>query len=131
VGEGENETIKVVEEQLTVDKSVVTTGSLHVRKRLEETVEPIVMLLANETYTIERFPKNELVEKAPDPIRNEGDRIIVSVMEERVVVEKKLFLVEEIHLVKNNQTSEYRDEVKLKREVVDVERKSHPGNRGS
>jgi uncharacterized protein (TIGR02271 family) len=126
VDELENKTIKVIEEQLIVDKSIVTTGSLHVKKRVEETVQPIVMSLAKEAYDVKRVPKNELVEKAPDAIRNEGDRIIISVVEERVVVEKKLFLVEEIHLIKDKQTSEYRDQVTLKKEVVDVERKAAP-----
>ena len=119
--------IEIVEERLNVSKSFVTTGSLSVRKRVEEHLEPVVETLAAERYTVERIPKNEAVEKAPDPVKNEGDWIVISVVEERLVVKKQLFLVEEIHLIKQTLNSEYRDEVTLRKEVVDVERKTTSG----
>lgn len=117
-------TIPVIEEQLTVDKDMKTTGSLHVRKRVEELSTPIEGTLTSESYTIERIPKDQVVEKAPEPMRHEGDRIIISVVEERVVVEKRLVLVEEIHLIKKQESRNYREEVSLRKEVVEVERKT-------
>ena len=119
--------IEVVEERLNVRKSFVTTGSLSVKKRVEERMEPIVATLSAEGYTVERVPKNEAIENAPDPIKNEADRIVISVVEERLVVEKRLFLVEEIHLIRQTVSSEYREEVRLRKEVVDVERKTTSG----
>ncbi|HEY0741490.1 MAG TPA: YsnF/AvaK domain-containing protein [Chryseosolibacter sp.] len=122
--ENEKLTIPVIEEQLTVDKEMMTTGSLHVRKRVEEVATPVEATLTSESYTIERIPKDQIVEKAPEPMRNEGDRIIISVVEERLVVEKRLVLVEEIHMIKKQESRDYREEVTLRKEVVEVERKT-------
>ena len=122
--DNEKLSIPVIEERLTVNKVVKTTSSLHVRKSVEEVTTPVEATLTSESYTIERIPKNEFIEKAPDPMRNEGDRIIVPVVEERLVVEKRLVLVEEIHMIKKQELRDYRDEVALRREVVEVERKS-------
>jgi stress response protein YsnF len=113
-------TIAVIEEHTKVDKSVETTGRLHVKKTVEEVEEPIAATLHSEGYRVERVAKNEFIEQAPPPVRNETDRIIVSVIEERLVVEKKLFLIEEIHLIKTNRTSHFRDKVILKKEAIDV-----------
>jgi stress response protein YsnF len=117
-------TFAVIEEHVKVDKALETTATVNVKKTVQEVEEPIAATLHSEGYRIERMAKNELIEKAPPPVRNETDRIIVSVIEERLVVEKKLFLIEEIHLIKTNHTSEYQDKVILKKEAVNVTRKS-------
>lgn len=122
VKEDSEHTIKIIEERLDVSKSVATTGSLSVKKKIEERIEPIVATLQSEGYTIERIPKSEVVDKPPEAIKHDGDRIVISVVEERLVVEKRLFLVEEIHLVKHTVATEFRDEVSLRKEVVDVVR---------
>lgn len=120
--------IPVIEEQLSVAKEWRETGSLHVKKTIQESKQPIDATLLQETYSIERIPKNIRVEGNPDPVRHEGDRIIISVFEERPVVEKQLFLVEEVHVIRQQAPTEFRDEVTIKKEVVDVERK--PASRG-
>jgi len=58
---------------------------------------------------------------APTSVREEGDTIILPVMEEVLVVEKRLRLVEEVHLVKHRQTIQHREAVSLRRETADVE----------
>jgi stress response protein YsnF len=124
-------TIAVVEERVKVDKSVETTARIRVKKTVEEVEEPIAATLHSEDYHVERIAKNEFIEKAPPPVKNENDRIIVSVVEERLVVEKKLFLVEEIHLIKTNHTSEFHDKVILKKEAIDVTRESNLDNKNN
>ncbi len=121
--EKNNITIKVLEEQAAFDKTVKTTGSVHVRKTVKEEIAPVDGTLSSTSYTVERIPKDEAVAMAPEPVRYDGDRMIISVVEERLVVEKRLFLVEEIHLVRKKESKDFHDEVVLKKEVVDVERK--------
>lgn len=116
-------TIEVVEEQLDIHKAVVSTGSVHVRKRIEEHVQSVTVPLSKQSFTVERIEKNHFVDTAPEAVSHQPGRTIISVVEERIVVEKRLFLVEEIHIVENNETSVYHDDVTLKREVIDVERK--------
>jgi uncharacterized protein (TIGR02271 family) len=114
----DNIKIPVIEEQISIEKAVVTTGSLHVKKSVEEVIEPLSTLLTSESYDIQRVPKNEILEQAPKAMYEEGDHIVIPVLEERLVVEKRLVLVEEIHLVRRETRREYKDEVALKKERV-------------
>ena len=123
IDKNEKITIPVIEERVSIEKTVVTTGSVHVRKTVEEIVEPVSTLLNSESYDVQRIPKNEVLERAPVGIIEQEDRIIIPVFEERLVVEKRLVLVEEIHLVKRNTSREFKDEVILKKESVTIERK--------
>jgi uncharacterized protein (TIGR02271 family) len=115
--------IPVIEEKISIDKAVVTTGSLSVRKSVEEVTEPLSAMLTSESYEVHRVPKNEILETAPSGTYQENDTIIIPVVEERLIVEKRLVLVEEIHLVKRETKREYKDEVTLRREKVTIERK--------
>ena len=74
---------------------------------------------------IERVPVDRLVD-APIPVRYEGDTTIVSVIEERVVVERRLVLVEEVRVTRRRETlAEDRTFVLRKEEAV-VERDAFP-----
>jgi stress response protein YsnF len=115
--------IPIIEEKISIDKAVVTTGSLHVKKSVEEVAEPISATLTSEAYEVYRVAKNEILEHAPEAMYQQNDTIIIPVVEERLVVEKRLILVEEIHMVRRETKSEYNEEVKLRKEKVTIERK--------
>ena len=69
----------------------------------------------------EKIPVNKYVETAPQ-IRYDGDTMIVPVVREVVVVEKRLLLVEEVHVTKTTVTNEAEKSVPLRREEIFVER---------
>ena len=71
-------------------------------------------------------PWAKYVDEAPAP-RRDGDTTILSVVEEVLVVERRLRLVEEVHVTEVR--SEYRapQTVSLRREEVNVERLAPAG----
>jgi uncharacterized protein (TIGR02271 family) len=122
-GNVESASIPVIEEKLQVGKEVIETGKVHISKRVHEEEETIGVPLSQEEVKVERVPVNKYVEKAPPGIRQEGDTTIISVLKEVTVVEKRLMLVEEVHISKHKENSISEQKVKLRKEEVIVDRK--------
>lgn len=115
-------TIPVIEEQIVVDKKVVETGQVTFSKKIKEFVEAVEIPLSQEEVVIKRVSKNELVDVMPPSSRYEGDVMIVSVLKEVAVVEKRMMLVEEIHISKIKSEKTETQEVTLRKEEVNVTR---------
>jgi uncharacterized protein (TIGR02271 family) len=81
--------------------------------------------LTHEKVEIERIAVNRPVDAVP-PVREEGDLTVISVVEEVLVVERRLILKEEIHLRRVRTTTRHRETVTLRDEEVVVER-AEPG----
>ena len=92
-----DERIALVEETVHIEKKVVETGRVHVRTFVDEEQVMLRDALNREIVDVERVPIGREVEVAPT-VREEGDFLIVPIVEERLVVEKRLFLVEELRL---------------------------------
>ncbi len=111
--------VPLVAEQVTVGKRTVETGVRLVKTVTERDVtvdEP----LRRDKIEVHRVPINRLVETAP-PARQEGDTLIFSLVEEVLVVEKRLMLREEVHLVTQRETVHEPQTVTLRREEATVE----------
>ncbi|WP_419800551.1 YsnF/AvaK domain-containing protein [Mucilaginibacter sp.] len=91
--------IVLMEERLKIDLKKVETGSVQIHKSVisEEVTHHIPVI--SEQVLIEHKPINQYVTTVPEA-RVEGDTTIISVVKEVLVVEKRLMLVEEIHLTK-------------------------------
>jgi uncharacterized protein (TIGR02271 family) len=124
--EQESIAIPLVEERVTVGKRVVETGEVRVRTVIEERSELAGADLLREKVAVERVPRNEEVAAVP-PVREEDGVTIVPVVEERLVVEKKLFLVEEIRLVRRSVTERLEMPVTLRAQRAVVEREESSG----
>lgn len=70
---------------------------------------------------ITRVPVNRPVEQPPE-VRTEGDVTIIPVVEERLVVERRLVLTEEIHVRRVQAERVVSEPVMLRRQVAEVER---------
>lgn len=115
-------TFSVTEERLEVGRRVVDSGpTLRLRKQVEEVPAPVNEQVAHEFVDIQRVPVGRVLE-APVPVRQEGDVMVVPVIEERLVTRKELVLVEEIRLTRRREVREVSAEVSLRRERVVVER---------
>ena len=68
-----------------------------------------------------RVPVNRFVETAPQ-VRYEGETMIVPVLREVVVVEKRIELIEELHITKRTIQTQVSQQVTLRTEEVTVER---------
>jgi len=113
--------IPVIQEQAKVFKRVVETGTVRISKKVREYDEIVDVPHFQEEVVVERVPLNKVIEIAPS-VRTEGDLTIIPVVEERYVMEKKLILVEELHVRKERKESHHPQTVKVLKEEVEVER---------
>jgi stress response protein YsnF len=81
--------------------------------------------LAQETVEIERVALDRPVDAVP-PVREEGDTTVISVVEEVLVIERRLVLKEEIRLRRVRTTVRHRETIRLRDQQVVIER-SEPG----
>ncbi len=94
---GENLVVPVVHEVLDVQKRWVESGRVRVTKVVHEHEEVVDEPLLREEVEVERIAINRAVD-GPVAIRHEGDVMIVPILEEVLVVEKRLVLKEELHI---------------------------------
>lgn len=113
--------IPVVEETVAVDKRGNVTGVVRARTVTHEDVVVVDEPMLSEQVDIERVPIDRFVE-APVPVRQEGDTTIIPVVEEVVVVEKRLKLVEEFRLTKRQTIKHEPRTITTRRQEAVVER---------
>ncbi len=112
--------VPLIAEEISIGKRVVDTGGMRVQKTVREDVQTIDEPIVREHVEVERVAVNQFVETAP-AIRYEGEVMIVPVLEEVVVTEKRLFLREEIRLVKRREEVSNVQQITLRREEISVE----------
>lgn len=110
--------IPIAEEILRVDKREIETGRVRVRTQVEVVDEVLRDSVRRGLVDVERVPVGAFVTNTPQ-VREEGDVLIVPVLEERAVVEKRLFLVEEVRLRRTTETVPV--EIPASRRVTRVE----------
>jgi uncharacterized protein (TIGR02271 family) len=113
--------IPLVEERVFVTKREVETGRLRIQVSVEERQESVPVDLSHEEIEIERIPVNKAVTQLPS-VRLEGSTTIIPVVEEVVVVEKRLVVVEEIHVRRKSAMETRHIPVTLKSEQIHIDR---------
>ncbi len=108
-----------------IDKEVVERGNVKITKIVNEQQVPVNLPLLQEEHDIQRVPVNQFVETPPPPIRHEGNTMIIPILQEVLVVEKRLMVVEELHITKQQVTTQEVQHVTLKKEEIIIERTSH------
>lgn len=121
VSETEGAVIPLVREELEVGKRRVERGRVRVRKGVETREEEVAVPLIREEVEVERVPIGRPVDVAPGP-RQEGDVWIVPILEEVLVVEKRLVLKEELRITRRRVEETARERVTLRTETAEVER---------
>ena len=120
-GDGGAVVVPVIAEQLEVQKRVVEAGGVRIRKTVSEREEVVDEPLMREEVHVKRVPVNKVVD-GPVPVRHVGDTMIVSLLEEVLVVEKRLMLKEELHITKEQVESYRPQRVRLRTEEAVIER---------
>lgn len=115
--------IPIVEERAHVFKRSGETERVSVRTIPVEEQVVVRDALRREHVEVTRVPIGREVAEAP-AVRTEGDVTIVPVFEERLIVEKKLILVEELHLRRTTEIEQVELPTTLRRMRVEVERES-------
>jgi uncharacterized protein (TIGR02271 family) len=114
-------TIPLAEEQVSITKREVEHERVQVHVRVDERHEVVTEQLLRDDVEIERVPRNVPLSELPN-VRLEGSTTIIPVFEEVLVVEKRLMLVEEIHVRRRSGTEERQIPVTLRREEARIER---------
>jgi uncharacterized protein (TIGR02271 family) len=113
--------LPVIEETLAVDTRAVETGRVRIRKLVTEREELVDLPLRREEVIIRHVPINRVVE-GPLPVRYEGDTMIISLLEEVLVVDTRLLLTEEVHITTRRTETHTPERVTLRHEDVTIER---------
>jgi len=122
--------IPLVEERLEVGKRRVESGRVKVRVAVDTREEIVPTELARDEVEIRRVPRNVAVDALP-AVRIEGDTTIIPVVEEQLVLEKRLVLVEEIHVARRTRTIVEEIPVTLRSERAEIEREARDVREGA
>lgn len=118
--EGDEARLTLSEEELAIRKQRMAAGEVDVHKRVETEHVSTPVTTTREEAVVERRP-------ITDPTmhtgaRIEGDEIRIPIMEEEVVVEKRVVPKEELVVKKHTITETENVEADLRKERVDVDR---------
>lgn len=122
--------VPVIAETLEVGKREVERLGVRLTKTVSERTETVEVPLLQQRTEVERVAVNRTVDVAP-AVRYEGDTMIVPVLEEVVVVEKRLVLREELHIRKWQVEARMPNQIVLRREHIEVQRPEHGAAAGN
>jgi uncharacterized protein (TIGR02271 family) len=131
--QGVEAALPLAAEEVAVSKQVVETGRVKIARVTHEREQLIDELLARETVDISRTPIDQPVAVMPT-IREEGDTIIIPIVEEVLVVERRLFLKEEVHVRRVRTTERHQESVTVRHQEAVITRlsgKTEAQKRGS
>ena len=113
--------IPLHEEELSVSKRQVITGRVRVETVTREHEQLVDTQLARERVEVERIAIGKPIDAIP-AVRQDGDTTIIPVVEEVLVVERRLVLKEEIHIHRVRTTEQHQERVTLRRQEAVVTR---------
>ena len=113
--------VPVIAEEAVVGRKAIKTGAVRVHKHVHEQVKHIEMPLIQDALDIRRVVVNRVV-AAPPSVRKVGDTTIIPVVEEELVVTKRLVLKEEVHVTRRRIKTRATRDVTVRREEARVER---------
>lgn len=108
-------------EEVSFTARKVERGTVRVHVQTTTREQLVDEVLIHERVEIERVAIGQAVDAAP-PVRQEGDTTVISVVEEVVVVERRLILKEEIRLRRVQTTERHRESVTLREQEAAIER---------
>lgn len=117
----ETDTVILAEETARVDTRTVPAGRVRVETRTDVSEEIVRANLTGDVVDVVRVPVDRVVSEAP-AVRVEGDETIVPILEEILVVEKRLLLKEEIRIRRRTETTDVEVPVSLRKQRAVVDR---------
>jgi Domain of unknown function (DUF2382) len=113
--------LAVMAEVLNVQTRRVETGCVRIHTTVQAREVLVDEPLLREEVIIARVPVNRMVE-GPIPVRYEGNTMILSLLDEVLVVETRLLLKEEVHLTTRRTDTHTPERVTRRHEDVTIER---------
>jgi uncharacterized protein (TIGR02271 family) len=132
VCDGDEVIVPLATEEISVSKRIVPTGRVQVSRVTRQREEIVDELLSREHIEVERIAVGEPVDAMP-AVREEGDTIVIPIVEEVLTIERRLVLKEEVRIRKVRKTERYEERVTLRKQEAEVARlpvkNSTPGGR--
>ncbi len=119
--EAAEQSLALYAEKLEVSRRRVETTLVRATRVTRSREQLVEEELSHERVEVERVPIGRTVDSVP-PVRQEGDTTILSVVEEVVVVERRLVLKEEVHVRRIKTTEHHRETVTLREQEATVTR---------
>ena len=113
--------LQLFAEELSVAKETLETGRVRISTHTNEREAVVDEDLARERVEIETIPFGVQIDRVPE-VRQEGDTTIIPVVEERLVVERRLMLKEEVRIRRVRSTERHQEKVKLRYQDAGVTR---------
>lgn len=117
--------LPLIEERLSVSTRKIDLGEIDVHKTVESVEETWYEPVIHEEVEVERVRVRRNV-AAPEQPHEEGEWLVIPVMEEVIVVQKQLVVVEEIRIRKQPVTDQQEVRETVRRENVSVEDRRIP-----
>jgi uncharacterized protein (TIGR02271 family) len=113
--------VPIVQEELVIDKQKRETGKVRVHKHVQTRQETVDEPGYIEELFFERVPVNKVID-APQTSRYEGQTLVIPLIEEELVVQKRLVLREELRVTKKRREVRNKQNVTLRKEEVTIDR---------
>lgn len=108
-------------EEISVGKRRVVTGRVKVATVTRQHEQLVDELLASEHVEIERTAIGKQVD-TPPVVREDGDTLVIPIIEEVVVVERRLLLKEEVRIRRVRETQRHQERVILRKQEAVITR---------
>ena len=115
--------LTLVEEVARVEKRDVVTGRVRIATRTDTVDQTVRETLEGQTVEVSRISVDRMLlpgEPVPQ-IRTEGDLTVIPVLEEVLVVEKRLVLKEELRVLRRVETGVFEETVALHRQSAVID----------
>jgi len=113
--------VPVIEEELRVGKREIPSGKVRIHTLVDAIEDVAKATLEEEHVEVTRVPIGREVESLPST-RHEGDVLVIPVVEEILVVEKRLILKEELRISRHTTQENVEVPITLRKERAVVER---------
>jgi uncharacterized protein (TIGR02271 family) len=122
-------TLRLLAEELAVAKEEVETGRVRISTRTHEREALVDENLALERVEIETVPVGLQIDAVPE-VRQEGDTTIIPIVEEILVVERRLMLKEEIRIKRVRTIERHQEKVMVRHQEAVVTRQENDSSSG-
>jgi uncharacterized protein (TIGR02271 family) len=108
-------------EDISVSKRVVPKDQVQIAQVTRQREQLVDELLARENVAVERTVIGRPIDAIP-AVREEGDVIVIPLVEEVLTIERRLVLKEEVRIRKVRETEHHQERVTLRQQDVVVTR---------
>lgn len=122
----EDRVIPLAAETARAERTLRETGRVRVTVRTETLPETVEETLRTSRVSVERVPVGRTLadgEAIPQPREAPDGTWIIPVLEEALVIERRLVLREEVHVRREDASETLREVVELRRQRAEVERR--------